>query len=113
MNYVLRQGRKIEVDTVATGVSSRRRQKDPFVKVPLRVMAAITKATRTPKAMVGILLLHEAWKAKGASFTLSNVKLARYGISREVKRRALAEFEASGLILVKRRNSQTPVVTVL
>ena len=33
MNYVLRQGRKIEVDTLETGVSSRRRQKDLFVKV--------------------------------------------------------------------------------
>jgi hypothetical protein len=113
MNYVIRQGRRIEVETLETGVVPKRRRAEPFVKVPLSLAAAMTKATKSPRALVGILVLHEAWKAKGKPFAVSNIKLVKYGVSREVKRRALAELESSGLILVRRQHKQAPVVTLL
>jgi hypothetical protein len=113
MHYVTRQGRRIAVETVETGViPNRRRQVDPFVKVPLQWAVAAAKATRTRKALVWLLLLYEAWKAKGVPFPLSNEKLARYGVSRETKRRALAEIEASGLCTVQRQHGRAPVVTL-
>jgi hypothetical protein len=113
-NYVTRQGRRIAVETVETGVvpNGRRRQVDPFVQVPLRWAVAAARATKTPKALVWLVLLHEAWKAKGAPFSVSNARLARYGVSRETKRRALAQIEASGLSTVKRRHGRAPVVTL-
>ena len=114
MRHVIRQGRRIAVETVETGMAPQRRrqQVDPFVKVPLQWAAAAAKATRTPKALVWVLLLYEAWKAKGVPFPLSNEKLARLGVSRETKRRALAEIEASGLCAVERRAGRAPVVTL-
>jgi len=56
MNYVMRQGKRIEVVPIETDAAPKRRRPDPFVKLPLRLAAAIAKATRTTKAMVWILL---------------------------------------------------------
>ena len=111
MNYVIRQGKRIEVVPIETGAAPKRRRADPFVKLPLPLAAAIATATKTPKAMVWILLLYEAWKAKGKPFTLSNVKLARYGLSRERKRQVLAEMVAAGLITVHQQGKQSTIVT--
>jgi hypothetical protein len=113
MSYVIRHGRRIELETHDTGVvpKTRRQKVDPFAKVPLRWATAAAKATRTPKALVWVLLLHEVWKTKGAPFPLSNERLSRYGVTRETKRRALAEMEAAGLITVERRRGRAPVVT--
>jgi hypothetical protein len=63
--------------------------------------------------MVWILLMYEAWRAKGKSFTLSNIKLARYGINREMKRQALAELEAAGLITVTQQGRQSPSIKMV
>ena len=116
MNYVIRHGRKIEVETIDTGIGpskTRRREADLFAKVPLRWMGAAAEATRCPQAFVLIWLWHMAWRTRSRSFPLSNVALARYGISREVKRRTLVALEAVGLILVERRKNQAPTVTLI
>jgi len=60
-----------------------------------------------------IWLLHLAWKRKCTTFGLSNTALARYGVSRETKRRALAKLEAAGLIKVERRPGRATIVTLL
>src|SRR5262249_21870156 len=111
MKYVIRQGKRIEVVPIETGAAPKRRRADPFVKLPLALAAAIAKATKTPRAMVWILLLYEAWKAKGKPFTLSNVKLARYGVNRETKRQVFAEMKAAGLITVHQQGKQSTIVT--
>jgi len=111
MNYVIRQGKRIEVVAIETGAAPKRRRADPFVKLPLPLAAAIAKATKTPRAMVWILLMYEAWKAKGKPFTLSNVKLARYGVNREVKRQVLAGMAAAGLITVHQQGKQSTIIT--
>ena len=116
MNYVIRRGRKIEVETIGTGIGpckTRRREADLFAKVPLQWMGTAAKATRCPQAFVLIWLWHMAWRTRSTSFPLSNVALARYGISREVKRRTLVALEAAGLILVERRKNQAPTVTLI
>jgi len=111
MNYVIRQGKRIQVVPIETGAAPKRRRADPFVKLPLPLGAAICRATKTPKAMVWILLLYEGWKAKGKPFTLSNVKLARYGVNRERKCQVLAEMEAAGLITIHQQGKQSTIVT--
>jgi DNA-binding FadR family transcriptional regulator len=63
--------------------------------------------------MVWVLLQHVAWQTNSATFPLSNSVLAKYGVTREVKRRALAALESSGLILVERRHGRAPVVTLI
>jgi hypothetical protein len=111
MNYVIRQGKRIEVVPIETGAGPKRHRADPFVKLPLPLAATIAKATRTLRAMVWILVLYEAWKARGKPFRLSNVKLARYGVNRERKRQALAKMEAAGLITVHQQGKQSTIVT--
>jgi hypothetical protein len=116
MNYVLRRGRKIDVETIDTGIhpsKARRREPDLFAKVPLQWMGRAGKATRCPQAFVLTWLWHMAWRTRSMSFPLSNVALSRYGISREVKRRTLLALEAAGLILVERRKNQAPTVTLI
>lgn len=113
--YVMSHGRRIEVETLDTCVEptkTRRREAGLFIKVPVPSAIAMTKATRTPKALIGMLLLHLAWRARSKTFPVSNEMLKRYGVTRETKRRALAELEAAGLIKVERRRGRAPVVTV-
>jgi hypothetical protein len=87
--------------------------KDPFVTVPLWWAAAAAKATKTPKALVWIRLLHMAWKAGGTTFPLPNGKLKGDGISRFAKYRALRELEDAGLIVVERHHGKTPIVSIV
>jgi hypothetical protein len=89
------------------------RKHQQFVKVPLQWAAEAAEATGTRGAMVWILLLHMAWKTKSTTFPLSNVMLARYGVSREMKRRVLEKLEASGQIKIERRWKHNPIVTLL
>jgi hypothetical protein len=112
-NYVIRQGERIPVETVKSDVKPNRRRANSFAQVPLDWAAAAAKATKTPRAMVLVLLHHMAWQNDGAPFPLSNALLAKHGVSREVKRRALAALEAAGLIVVERWHGRAPVVTVV
>jgi hypothetical protein len=88
-------------------------KKDPFVKVPLWWMKEATAATRTPKALICIELLYISWKNRSASVPMSNGRLAKLGISRETKRRALLQLEAAGLVTVDRHRGRAPVVTLV
>src|SRR5262245_45858424 len=112
-NYVIRQGERIVVETIKSGATFSRHRANSFAQVPLGWAAAAAKATKTPRAMVWVLLQHMAWQNNGLAFPISNAALARYGVSREVKRRALAALEASGLIRVERQHGRAPVVTLI
>ena len=50
--------------------------------------------------MVWVWLVHSAWKKQRQTVTVPNGELAKLGVSREVKRRALQQLEAAGLILM-------------
>jgi hypothetical protein len=78
--------------------------------VPLDQAAAITKALKEPKAMVGLIVLYEHWANKGEPFALSNIKLAGYGVSRYAKERALEEMGAAGLITIDQKPGRAPKV---
>jgi hypothetical protein len=112
-NHVIRQGERIAVETIETGATPRRHRANSFAQVPLGWAAAAAKATKTPRAMVWVLLQHMAWQNDRAAFSLSNAALAKYGVSREVKRRALAALEAAGLIRVERQHGRAPFVTLI
>jgi hypothetical protein len=115
MSFVIRNGRRIEVETVATGASpnASRQQADPFAVLRLSWAAEASAATNCPKAMVWIWLVHQVRKTKTTTVTIPNRALAKYGISRRVKSLALRQLEEAGLIAVGRRPRKTPVVTVL
>ena len=113
MNYVIRDGRRIEVETLETGIPTKRKRTDPFVKVPLDWAAKAAKATKTPQAMVWIELLRLAWRAKSDTVALSNERLKNPGVGRHSKYRALRALAAAGLITVEWRGRQAPIVTII
>jgi hypothetical protein len=91
----------------------RKREVEPFVRVPVWWAAAASKAIRAPGMLVCIELLRASWKAKSPTFPLPNGKLGKLGASRDVKRRVLRDLERAGLIMVERPLRKTPVVTLL
>jgi hypothetical protein len=112
--WVTAHGKQILVETLEMpSTNAHEARKQQFVKVPLQWAVDAAKATGTRGAMVWILLLHMAWKTKSTTFPLSNVMLARYGVSREMKRRVLEKLEASGRIKIERRWKRNPIVTLL
>ena|ERR1700724_3745625 len=88
-------------------------KKETFVKVPLWWIERATYATRAPQAFVCVWLLHLAWKTKSTTFPVPNGLLEARGVDRRMKRRALAALEAAGMITVDRRDSKTPIVTLV
>jgi hypothetical protein len=113
--WVTAHGKQFLVETLETSSmkAQEARKQQQFVKVPLQWAADAANVTGTRGAMVWILLLHMAWKTKNTTFSLSNVMLARYGVSREMKRRVLEKLEASGLIKIERRPKRNSIVTLL
>jgi hypothetical protein len=107
--YVIRDNRRIEVESLETGIKTGRAE--PFVKVPLSWALKAAKATKTNKALVWIELLYVSWKTKGTTFPFSNERLN--GVTRYTKYRALRELEVEGLITVKRQHKKAPVVTLI
>jgi hypothetical protein len=116
--WVTAHGERILIETLETPSTQARnakksKQQEEFVMVPLQWAAAAAKDTNTRGAMVWIFLLYMAWKTKSPTFPLSNVALVKYGISRYIKLRILAELEAAGRITVQRQNGRATVVTLV
>jgi hypothetical protein len=112
VNYVIRNGKRIEVETLEARQPTRRRSREEFAMVPLDWANAMTKATDTQRAFVGILLLYAAWRAGGKPFAFTNARLHRAKISSYVKRRTLDTLESAGLIEVERHPGRAPVITL-
>jgi hypothetical protein len=85
----------------------------PYVKLPLAWAAKAAAATNTHKAMVWLWLVHRTRLTGSATVAVPNGALAKYGISRKVKKVALEQLEAAGLIAVERRPRRAPIATVL
>jgi len=66
-----------------------------------------------PKAMVYVWLVHRARMTGKRTIAAPNGELAKYGVARETKRRALMKLEAGGVIAVNRQSRKTPQVTLL
>ena len=115
MNFVVRNGRKIAVETIEVkGLSlPKRRHMKAFAMMPLAEAASMFEAMRQPRAMVATVLCYQAWRARGKPFALANKLLAKYGVHRNTKYRALAELEAAGLIRVERWGKRALRITML
>jgi len=81
--------------------------------VPLWWAEQAAQATRTPKAMVWVWLLHLSWAQNKRTFRVPNGRLADRGVSPDVKARALEQLEEAGLIQVTRETGKSPTVTLL
>jgi hypothetical protein len=110
------RGGRVLVETLDYKPSAKKRktkQEEAFVLVPLARAAKVTKCTKTQGAMVWIVLIYLAWKNKNPTVTLSNEILKRYGVNRHTKYLALARLEAAGIVTIKWRDKQSPIVTLV
>jgi hypothetical protein len=92
---------------------ARRPKRKDFTLLQLEWAAGAAKAARTSGAIVWILLHYMAWKTKSTTFPLSNILLARYGVTRYTKYRILANLEKAGWIKTQRRKKQALLITLL
>jgi hypothetical protein len=76
MNYVIRHGRRIEVETLNTGRAKRRRKsfETKFVKVPARWIEALSQTKSVSTWRLTMVILAEAFKRKhlGGEIVLSS-----------------------------------------
>jgi hypothetical protein len=91
----------------------RKKKAEPFVQVPLWWIETAAKDIRSPTTLVLIELLRARWKTQSSTFPLSNARLRKLGVSREVKRRVLRDLERRPVILVERSRGKAPRVTLI
>ncbi len=90
-----------------------RRKVQAYARVPLELAARAAAATGDRRLFVYIWLLYRTWQRGTATVVVSSTELRKYGVSRGVKKRALEQLEAAGLIMVERRERRNPIATVL
>jgi hypothetical protein len=100
MNYVIRHGRRIEVDTLNTGQTPKRRRKAfevKFVKVPLQWITALSQTKSLGTWRLAMVILAEAFRRKhmGGEIVLSS-QVTR--IPNTTRQRAARELASLGLI---------------
>jgi hypothetical protein len=91
----------------------KRAKAKPFAVMDLQDAARAFKAMNCPKAMVYVWLMHQARKTGSRSIPVPNGVLAKYGVSREIKRRALQDLAALGVIELEQQTRKTPVTILL
>ena len=91
----------------------RRYASNPRVMLRLETLARAAKATGSRRLFIWVWLQYEAWWNRNATVKAANSELEHYGIDRELKRRALLDLEAAGLVKVKRRGHELVTVTVI
>jgi hypothetical protein len=102
--------RKAELEARAP---MKRKKNKSFAMIKLDEAAKAFAASGCSKAMVYVWLVHQSKMTGKSTINVPNGVLAKYGVSREIKRRVLGELEAVGLITVDQRPRKTPVVTML
>ena len=92
---------------------ARRKKFQSYVKVPLKLTARAAAAIGDRRLFVWIWLLHRTWQRGTATVVVPSAALQKYGVSRDVKRHALKQLEAAGLITIDWRPHRNPVVTLV
>jgi len=91
----------------------RKKKVEPFVQVPLWWIETAAKDIRSPATLVLIELLRARWKTQSSTFPLSNARLRKLGVSRDVKSRVLHDLERRPVILVERSKGRAVRVTLI
>lgn len=91
----------------------KRKKAKPYAAAELEGAAKAFAALGCPKAMVYLWLVRRARMAGKRTITAPSGELAKYGVHREMKRRALKELEGGGVIMIEGRPGKTPSVTLL
>jgi hypothetical protein len=85
------------------------------VKVPLWWIEQAAKLARSPATLVLIELLRAKFKARSSTFTLSNARLRKLGVSREIKRRVLRNLARGPdrMVVTEQTGKQASRITLI
>jgi hypothetical protein len=114
-NYVIRHGRRIEVETLDLGIPAkpRARKKRDFVMTTRAQFDRLCAARTATTFKVFLLIQFLVFRSRTKSVRLANVTLAECGVDRWQKYRALAQLETMGLIRVMRCRHRSPEIIIL
>lgn len=91
---------------------ARKRQKREFVQITREQSDRLDKAKCVATYKVFLHLMFLNWKSPGRTIRLANEALAKKGVNRYAKRRALLELKKLGLIKLKMRFRKSPEIVV-
>jgi hypothetical protein len=108
--YIIRDGRKIEVETLETSAAPKRRKReDHFIQVPLLWLEKLDGASGQTYRLA-LHLAYLSWREKGGTIVLSNASARSVGVSRRTKWRALRELERRGLVHIEQQPNNSPKI---
>ena len=83
--------------------------------MPLWWIERAAKLTRSPTTLVLVELLHAKFRTRSSTFTLSNARLEKLGLNRDVKSRVLRKLaQGEGrLIVLEQKAGRAPRVTLV
>ena len=107
----------LRLDEAASVTPSTRRMRpcavEPFLLMPVRDLVRGAAAFDNRGLLVWIYILHKAKLRGSDAIPLPNTSLKSWGVTPDMKTRALRRLEQAGLLRVEWRNRRSPVVTVL
>jgi hypothetical protein len=114
VNYVVRNGRRIEVNVLDTGHKRRERKSFQYrwVKAPRHWITGLARTKSTATYRLAFIILIEAFKRKhlGGQIILSATVTGH--MSRATKMRAIMELADFGLIQIKSVGKKATVVSI-
>ena len=114
-DYVLREGRRIEVETLETNVAPRRRRADRHIGCPLEWLKRVIPVVQSKEQLAVALWLHRRRVVCGSKvFTVPNRELKEeLGLSRKAKYGALHYLEEAGAVALVRNGKHAIQVQIL
>ena len=115
VEYVTRNGRRIEVETLESRAVPKRRRTDPHIGCPLEWLKRVLPRVRTKEQLAVALWLHRRRAVcRNELFTVPNKALQEdLGISRRVKYGALQRLEEAGAIAIIREGKHALKIRLL
>ena len=112
--YVIRDGRRIEVETLESGVTPKRRKReDPHIGCPLEWLKRVPLVKTKEQLVVAIWLQRRRAVCRNELFTVPNQELEDLGLSRKIKYQTLEHLERAGAITVARDGKRALRVRIL
>ena len=114
MNYVMRQGKRIEVITHDFGIAPKKRRKSfraVWVKVPRNWITSLRRSRSVRTYELALMILMAAYERQTDTITLSGETTS--WMSREKRRRAAWELAELGLIRVEGGGHKALKVVIL
>jgi hypothetical protein len=110
MNYVIRHGRRIEVETLDTDPKRRRTGQHIGCPVPwLKRLYPLVESKQ--QLVIGLWLYRRSTVCGGGWFTVPNAELLRdLGLSRHTKYRAMGGLEKAGVVKLSRKSPRRVLV---